>query len=146
MGLDCFLRARQYISNNNIFFAKEAQTFEKLTKLLKVEERVSPDFKQFKIDFVVGYWQNRDIHNWFARNIMNDDVDGNEHSVSREQLSMLRTHLESVLENPSEADFHFPTTTQRSEYFPQIVQKLIQIIDNILEMPGYYEFYYHCSW
>ena len=136
--------------------------FSKYDEEKKVSEEISnlfPDLKGFKLDevsFEVGYWRKANhIHDWFVKNIQDNNDDCGYYDVSVEQLKELLGLVEAVLDKPNKAKellptsegFFFGGTNYDESYFEQL-ENTKEIINKIFGIVNLKEFSltYHSSW
>ena len=162
MGLDMYLTARKYIWTSE----DELQT--------QIKEVVKPfmaEWEPKEITFRVGYWRKANqIHDWFVKNVQDNEDDCKEYYVERGKLTELYQVVCEVLEarntevaaeklSPA-AGFFFGSTEiddwywQDLENTKEILQPLIDAYNEADKLgdkshthPIYkYDFYYQSSW
>ena len=162
MGLDMYLTARKYIWTSE----DELQT--------QIKEVVKPfraDWEPKEITFRVGYWRKANqIHNWFVKNVQDNEDDCKEYCVYDDKLKELYQVVCEVLEarntevaaeklSPA-AGFFFGSTEINDWYWQdlentkEILQPLIDAYNEADKLgdkshthPIYkYDFYYQSSW
>ena len=160
MGLDMYLEADLYISDypggqNNLLKGP----FETLLLLNGINARGLKG-----MTFEVGYWRKANaIHNWFVKNVQNDEDNCQRSYVSGDDLKRLRRECEVVLARhktgeeideelagvdllPPVSGFFFGSTEKDEGYY-QDLEQTIEIIDRILSMDDkLFDFYYRASW
>lgn len=148
MGLDMYLTAKKWFSK----YDEEKKVSEEISNLF-------PDLKGFKLDevsFEVGYWRKANhIHDWFVKNIQDNNDDCGYYDVSVEQLKELLGLVEAVLDKPNKAKellptsegFFFGGTNYDESYFEQL-ENTKEIINKIFGIVNLKEFSltYHSSW
>ena len=145
MGLDMYLTRKTYI-------------WEEDRKDFKVSLPPKYNVNVAKINYIEEeaiYWRKANmIHDWFVRNVQNDDDDCGNYYVSKDDLKKLYDIIVEVLINkkkaeqllPTASGFFFGDTDYDTFYFDTLVdtkKKLKAILDLKDE---YGEYYYHSSW
>lgn len=156
MGLDMYMRAKRYISENFVDGDKDrGQTIQNLfPELESFSDRWERGSVVKQVEVEVGYWRKANaIHKWFVDNVQGGTDDCGSYSVDREQLKELRTLCQSVLDDttlapellPAQSGFFFGSTTYDEHYFFDI-EDTIKQVDAALALPDSWDFEYHSSW
>ena len=156
MGLDMYLYAETYTSNND-YYKKNPQVFDEVLQTLELTpDQLDPEMLSMTISIPVIYWRKQNgIHNWFVLNAQNGVDDCNKYYVSREQLQELADTCLKVLEDNNLAHELLPTTdgfffgsTQYDDWYFDGLKKAQSSITKYLRSPQFnnYEFYYKSSW
>jgi hypothetical protein len=156
MGLDMYLYAETYTSNND-YYKKNPQVFDEVLQTLELTpDQLDPEMLSMTISIPVIYWRKQNgIHNWFVLNAQNGVDDCNKYYVSREQLQELADICLKVLEDNNLAHELLPTTdgfffgsTQYDDWYFDGLKKAQSRITNYLRSPRFnnYDFYYQSSW
>jgi hypothetical protein len=156
MGLDMYLRAKTYASNND-YYQKNPEVFDEVLQSLELTpDQLDPEMLSMTISIPIVYWRKENaIHNWFVLNAQNGDDNCGEHYVSREQLKELADTCLKVLENKELAHDLLPTAegfffggTDYDEWYFKGLEKTQSRITKYLRSPRFkdYDFYYQSSW
>lgn len=156
MGLDMYLKAKTYASNND-YYQKNPEVFDEVLQSLELTpDQLDPEMLSMTISIPVLYWRKENaIHNWFVKNAQNGVDDCGEYHVLREQLKELAETCQKVLDDNNKAHDLLPTTegfffgsTQYDEWYFEGLQKTQSRITNYLRSPRFndYDFYYQSSW
>lgn len=156
MGLDMYLRAKTYTSNNS-YYQKNPEVFDEVLEALELTpDQLDPEMLSMTISIPIVYWRKENaIHNWFVRNAQNGTDDCSEYYVSREQLKELAETCKKVIDNPNLAHELLPTaegfffgTTDYDEWYFEGLKKTENRIQTYLRSPRFkdYDFYYQSSW
>lgn len=156
MGLDMYLKAKTYASNND-YYQKNPEVFDEVLQSLELTpDQLDPEMLSMTISIPVLYWRKENaIHNWFVKNAQNGVDDCGEYHVLREQLKELAETCQKVLDDNNKAHDLLPTTegfffggTQYDEWYFEGLQKTQSRITNYLRSPQFnnYDFYYQSSW
>lgn len=143
MGLDMYLKARQY-------FSSSMDDDHPIKTLLKEH---SNGFALNYISWEVGYWRKANaIHNWFVKNIQDGKDDCGCYFVTTEHLFKLKDVCFQVLSDNSLAQELLPTTsgfffggTHYDMFYFRYLDDTIKIIDKILPLKGF-AYFYSASW
>lgn len=161
MGLDMYLSAEHRLfslrDNNGLARAVNAAVNQHL------EEQGSA-FRAGTINNGVGscvrvdaaYWRKANaIHKWFVDNVQDGTDDCERYYVSREQLADLAKLCAveiKAYDNGSPGEF-LPTmdgfffgSTNYDEWYRNDLEETIRMIENALQLPEGWEFYYQSSW
>lgn len=148
MGLDMYLYAERFVSE---FTRKgDKDVAEKIRELI-------PEFGEGTIQTVraeVGYWRKANaIHNWFVKNIQNNNDDCGDYYVSRKELKELLDVIQKVLADNSLSPELLPTTTgfffgntSYDEYYFIELHHTVGILNKALELDPSLELFYSSSW
>ena len=162
MGLDMYLTARQYIWTGE----DELQT--------QIKEVVKPfmaEWEPKEVSFRVGYWRKANqIHDWFVKNVQDNEDDCKEYYVERGKLTELYQVVCEVLESRntevaaeklSPAAGFFFGSTEIDEWYWQDLEDTKRMLQPLIDAyneadklgdkshthPIYkYDFYYQSSW
>ncbi len=156
MGLDMYLYAKTYTSNND-YYQKNPEVFDEVLETLELTpDQLDPEMLNMTISIPVIYWRKQNgIHNWFVLNAQKGEDNCKEYWVSREQLQELADTCLKVLENKHLAHELLPTadgfffgSTQYDDWYFDGLKKTQSRITNYLRSPQFnnYEFYYQSSW
>lgn len=156
MGLDMYLKAKTYVSNND-YYKKNPEVYDEVLQSLELTtDQLDPEMLDMTISIPVLYWRKENgIHNWFVKNAQNGVDDCGEYHVLREQLKELAETCLKVLNKKELAHDLLPTTegfffggTQYDEWYFEGLQKTQARITKYLRSPRFndYDFYYQSSW
>jgi hypothetical protein len=156
MGLDMYLYAKTYTSNND-YYQKNPEVFDEILQTLELTpDQLDPEMLNMTISIPVIYWRKQNaIHDWLVRNAQGGEDNCKEYWVSREQLQELADICLKVLENKTLAHELLPTTdgfffgsTQYDDWYFDGLKKTQSRITNYLRSPQFnnYDFYYQSSW
>lgn len=156
MGLDMYLRAKTYASNND-YYQKNPEVFDEVLQSLELTpDQLDPEMLSMTISIPIVYWRKENaIHNWFVLNAQNGEDNCGEHYVSREQLKELADTCLEVLANKELAHDLLPTAdgfffggTDYDEWYFKGLEKTQSRITKYLRSPQFkdYDFYYQSSW
>lgn len=150
MGLDMYLTAKceisEYLDPND---SERAETIKKLFPELE-----KTTFQVNEVSIEVGYWRKANhIHKWFVDNVQSGVDECKRHYVSREKLLALKETCQKVLENkelssellPTQSGFFFGSTSY-DEYYYDILENTLAIMDYALSLPDNWHFEYCSSW
>lgn len=166
MGLDMYLEARKYVSQNDFVggSAKTTRDFLTLASLGPDGLTQYSDFGGATVSLPVGYWRKANaIHGWFVQNVQGGVDDCRDAYVPREKLVELRDACKSVMSltvgvNRDKAaavgllpqSGFFFGSTEMDDYYYDDLKRTIEMIDNILSLipedAWDWSFYYHSSW
>ena len=156
MGLDMYLYAETYTSNND-YYKKNPQVFDEVLESLELTpDQLDSEMLSMTISIPVIYWRKQNaIHDWFVRNAQGGEDNCKKYYVSREQLQELADICLKVLENNQLAHELLPTTdgfffgsTQYDDWYFDGLKKAQSRITYYLRSPQFnnYDFYYQSSW
>lgn len=148
MGLDMYLLAKKYISNDR-------ESVKTITSLFPELDH----FHNFQIDIVqctVGVWRKANaIHSWFVENVQDGEDDCGVYEVEREKLVELLQTIEKVMKNhdlaeellPTSSGFFFGSTTEYDEDYEEVLIYTRDVLQKVLDekMSDWY-FSYTSSW
>jgi hypothetical protein len=149
MGLDMYLTKKTYIGAN--YNHRDVKI--KIDCTIGGKKIIFDSEKISEITERVGYWRKANaIHNWFVQNVQEGKDECNEHYVSFEQLSELKSLCQKILKIkdiklieeklPPTEGFFFGSTEIDENYFADLVET-IQIIESLDSNSSYY---YKSSW
>lgn len=156
MGLDMYLRAKTYTSNND-YYKKNPEVFDEVLQTLELTpDQLDPEMLSMTISIPVVYWRKQNaIHNWFVLNAQGGNDDCSEYYVSREQLKELAEICTKVIQSPDLAHELLPTgegfffgSIQYDDWYFDGLKKTESRIQKYLRSPQFndYDFYYQSSW
>jgi len=156
MGLDMYLNAKTYASNND-YYKKNPEVFDEVLQSLELTpDQLDPQMLSMTISIPVVYWRKQNaIHHWFVKNAQGGNDDCAEYFVSREQLKELADTCVSVVGDIKLAHELLPTTegfffggTQYDDWYFDGLKKTQSEITKYLRSPQFndYDFYYKSSW
>ena len=167
MGLDMYLEARKYVSQNDWVdgVAKTTRDFMTLASLGPDGLSKYSDFGGATVSIPVGYWRKANaIHGWFVREVQGGVDECQTAYVPREKLVELRDACKSVMSVSVGVDrgdvaaavgllptsgFFFGSYEMDEWYFADL-KNTIAMIDHILSLipedTWDWSFYYHSSW
>jgi hypothetical protein len=143
MGLDMYLLAKRHLNNNGDIQLRETISNLFPDMFSKVEE----------VTFDAGYWRKANhIHGWFVKLFKKIVLCSGTYAISREELQDLRNTCKQVLNNKDLAEellprvkgYFFGSQEIDDTYFKDI-SDTISIIDNCLNLPTNWYFYYRAS-
>lgn len=154
MGLDMYLSAKKYYSPSEWQPEENKKDFQELLDKSGVAQYVQTGLPSVQLEVSIGYWRKANaIHQWFVDNCQNGEDDCRDAYVPREKLEELKALCEKVVLEPAIASEELPTqpgfffgSYEYNEYYFDDVKQTIDIINNCLEMPIEWEFFYHSSW
>ena len=159
MGLDMYLEARKYVSQNDWVdgVAKTTRDFMTLASLGPDGLSKYSDFGGATVSIPVGYWRKANaIHGWFVRECGGGVDECQDIYVPREKLVELRDLCKSVIKQPAMAGDILPPTSgfffgsyEIDEWYMQDMKQTIEMLDHVLDtLPDNWDwsFYYHASW
>ena len=121
MGLDMYLNARRYVSPYS--------DTELHTQLMEVTKDICSIMSCRGVEFEAIYWRKANaIHQWFVTNVQNGIDDCGQYPVSVEQLTELKTTIETILADkeqaatllPPQSGFFFGSTDIGPYYFEDL--------------------------
>jgi len=154
MGLDMYLSAKKYYSGGKWQPESTRKDFQELLEKSNIAKHVLTDFQSVQLEVSIGYWRKANaVHQWFVDNCQ-DGVDDCRYAyVPREKLEELKALCEKVVLQPAVADEELPVqqgfffgSYEYDEWYFDGIKQTIEIIDNCLQIPDEWEFYYHSSW
>jgi len=147
MGLDMYLKAKQYIG--------EYRDVERDDAIVADIDKLDLPFRVTEVTMMVKYWRKANaIHNWFVENIQDGEDNCEEHYVDKNQLVKLLELCKSVEDDPTKAPellpprqgFFFGTYEYDESYFEDI-DDTIEALEKALKATSQaIEFYYSSSW
>ena len=154
MGLDMYLRAKQYYSPAEYRGEENNKKFEELKELGGLGDYLDEYLPSISLDASVGYWRKANhIHRWFVENVQGGEDECQEHYVERSQLVELKGLCAWVLDDPEKASKTLPTQSgfffggeEYDEWYLSSLKETVEMIDKCLKMPDEWEFYYQSSW
>lgn len=152
MGLDMYLYAKRYLSEYGDEEEKALQ--EEVSNIVqhKMPGRVC------YITTEVLYWRKANaIHNWFVKNVQDDEDDCREYYVPIDKLKELRDTLSEILANKDKVEellptihgFFFGSADYDQWYFDEIQRTesvLTDVINSVVDNDYGLSFYYQSSW
>ena len=156
MGLDMYLRANTYTSNND-YYQKNPELFDEVLQNLELTpDELNAEMLNMTISIPVVYWRKENaIHNWFVKNVQNHNDDCGKYYVSREQLIELIELCEQVSKDNSLAHELLPTTdgfffggTAYDDYYFKGLEKTARELRQFVYSPRFndFDFEYQSSW
>ena len=154
MGLDMYLSAKKYYSGGEWQPEETRKEFQELLEKSNIVKHVITDLPSVQLEVSIGYWRKVNaVHQWFVDNCQ-DGVDDCRYAyVPREKLEELKALCEKIVLQPAVADEELPVqpgfffgSYEYDEWYFDGIKQTIEIIDNCLQMPDEWEFYYHSSW
>ena len=173
MGLDMYLRQREYYSSHTFMREEDKEKFNRLAECVKATP--TAESPSITVDTTVAYWRKANaIHGWFVRELA-DGVDHcQEIEVSRGQLQSLLAQCKAVKATmdrgkeasgkltipeednpiPPTAGFFFGNTDDAEYYYEDLVdtiKKLETVLENTEPKPDAEPwdmptFIYQASW
>ena len=149
MGLDMYLKAKNYTSK---YSNKELN--KKLLKLGKID---TTNLESAELVIEVGYWRKANhIHKWFVDRVQEGEDNCRIFSVSREQLKELLKLCKEIKDDNSKAEellpFHYEYDgalaylPPSSEWYFDVINETIEIIERVLKIDNNWDFEYRSSW
>jgi hypothetical protein len=143
MGLDMYLEARKYVSQDNWSNGDRTPNPDYAT-LVSLAPKGLADNVQFgggSVSLTVGYWRKANaIHGWFVNELAGGVDECQEIYVPREKLVELRELCASVIKQPAMAGDILPPqsgfffgSNEVDEWYLNDMQLTIDIIDNVLK-------------
>jgi hypothetical protein len=141
MGLDMYLYAKKYVSQN-MDIDPDGNTYEDILSVLGISnsDLGAPDYGSLSVSVKTIQWRKANaIHGWFVRNVQDGEDDCGSYEVNREDLSNLRTACEKVLADhdlaeellPPAEGFFFGGTELDEWYFGEL-EETKKSLDKIL--------------
>jgi hypothetical protein len=141
MGLDMYLYAKKYVSQN-MDIDPDGNTYEDILSVLGISnsDLGAPDYGSLSVSVKTIQWRKANaIHGWFVRNVQDGEDDCGSYEVNREDLSNLRTACERVLADhdlaqellPPAEGFFFGGTELDEWYFGEL-EETKKSLDKIL--------------
>lgn len=154
MGLDMYLRAKQYYSPAEYRGVENNKMFGVLEEMTGLGDYLDEYLPSISLDASVGYWRKANhIHRWFVENVQGGEDECQEHYVERSQLVELKGLCAWVLDDPEKASKTLPTQSgfffggeEYDEWYLSSLKETVEMIDKCLKMPDEWEFYYQSSW
>jgi hypothetical protein len=152
MGLDMYLKGRKYLNTYDEKNRSQVESVQQNFPELANFRGGDPVIKEVEIE--AGYWRKANhIHDWFVRNVQNNQDDCNSYPVSRGQLVELQQICERVLGFrhlanellPRKSGFFFGNIQYDDDYFWDI-ENTIDICQEVLSLPQEWRFEYQSSW
>lgn len=149
-----YLSAKKYYSDMKWRPEENRKDYRELLKKSGIAKYVKTDLPSVQLEVSIGYWRKANaVHQWFVDNCQNGEDDCRYAYVDREKLKELKALCQKVLLQPAMADEELPTqqgfffgSYEYDEWYFEDMKKTVSIIDNCLDMPDDWEFYYHSSW
>lgn len=149
-----YLSAKKYYCDAEWRPEENRKDFRELLKKSGIAKYARTDLPSIHLDVTIGYWRKANaIHQWFVVNCQDGNDDCRSAYVSREKLTELKALCEKVVLQPAMAGEELPTQqgfffggTEYDEWYFSDIKDTIKIIDNCLQMPIDWDFYYHSSW
>ena len=150
MGLDMYLKAQKYASEN-----LSPELYSKVLDAVNVDVLPRKELPSLEVNVGVAYWRKANaIHQWFVDNCQDGTDDCRPAYVSREQLEELLNLAKQVKADPSLASELLPTSsgfffgsTEYDEYYMQDIDNTIEQLEQVLTTTSndwYFE--YQSSW
>ena len=150
MGLDMYLKAQKYASEN-----LSPELYSKVLDAVNVDVLPRKELPSVEVNVGVAYWRKANaIHQWFVDNCQDGTDDCRPAYVSREQLEELLNLAKQVKADPSLASELLPTSsgfffgsTEYDEYYMQDIDNTIEQLEQVLTTTSndwYFE--YQSSW
>lgn len=158
MGLDMYLYASKYVSNNEFFDKENPMTYAKIIETVGAKDFPQGSFGSATVDIQVGYWRKANaIHDWFVQNCQGGEDDCRKSFVSRDSLIELRDACTTVLSekgNKDRAEEFLPTASgfffgsdDYDDYYWDYIESTITLINTLLvTVPEDWDFAYQSSW
>jgi hypothetical protein len=152
MGLDMYLKAKNYLSNFD-FAESDKELNTKIKEVLGLEHLNDSD-ASIEVAVNVAYWRKANaIHAWFVENCQDGRDECQESYVDREQLQELLDLCEKALIDkdadllPPQSGFFFGST-EINEWYWDDLEHTAKVLSAILndEKLERYSFYYQSSW
>jgi hypothetical protein len=155
MGLDQYLTAKCYYSPMEWRPEEHRTRYSKIVEAVQAEDFVDAELPSVDVAVKVGYWRkSNQIHNWFVKNVQDNEDDCREYHVGRTQLVELRDLCRKVLHDhsladdllPARAGFFFGSTEYDEWYFGDLESTVAMIDRAVIKVPQDWDFYYQSSW
>ena len=156
MGLDMYLYATKYVSDNKHFDSTEA--FNKVVEAVDAHDML-PNHEWARnsalVKMKVAYWRKVNaVHGWFVDNCQNGEDDCRSTYVSREALQELLDICKKVTDNHSLAEellpvaqgFFFGAYEYDDYYFGDIAETIDMLTSVLANTPTDWDFEYESSW
>jgi hypothetical protein len=152
MGLDMYLKAKNYLSNFD-FAESDKELNTKIKEVLGLEHLNDGD-ASIEVAVNVAYWRKANaIHAWFVEHCQDGRDECQESYVDREQLQELLDLCEKALIDkdadllPPQSGFFFGST-EINEWYWDDLEHTAKVLSAILndEKLERYSFYYQSSW
>lgn len=147
MGLDMYLTANMYVSENSD------------SELVKAVSTTVPELaiegcSLSNVNVRIGYWRKANaIHQWFVDNVQGGDDDCRGYYVDREQLSELKALCNLVLAHPELAaetlppsDGCFFGSQAIDDFYFDDLRKTVEVIERAEQFSDSWYLQYHSSW
>jgi hypothetical protein len=166
MGLDMYLKAREYVSRADYvtsnFDRVENELFNTIINALDFGTVIEPEgFAGIEIEVPIGYWRKvNHIHAWFVKNLANGVDECQPIYASRDNLQTLKDTCEAVLAMrgrgtagemlakevlPPQEGFFFGTY-EIDEWYYSGLEYTIEMLTRILADERLKYFVYQASW
>jgi hypothetical protein len=165
MGLDMYLSARKYVNkidwnklNDNSDMDYATATMPQWNEIVNAADMQDVanvnDIYGVSVSVNCAYWRKVNaVHNWFVKNVQNNEDDCGEYYVSREKLlELMETARQALFHKdpnllPPVGGFFFGNT-DINEWYWEGVKSTIKQIKRLSELPDFDElsFYYQSSW
>jgi hypothetical protein len=159
MGLDMYLSRRSYVKNWDFMEPKDRHKIS-----VKKGGKIRDDIKSERISYIVeeaGYWRKFNaLHGWFVNNVQsgNDDcgeyyVDTSDFQKLKEVLTEVKSNRGKLAHNEPVAESLFPATpgfffgaTEYDDYYYEMIDKTLELVEEILADDNASSYYYTSSW
>lgn len=122
MGLDMYLRSRQYLSGYDFSKDKDKEKYQKIVEALGAGALADPETPSVVVELTVAYWRKANaIHQWFVKHVQGEKDDCGNYEVSMAQLRQLYDTCKEVLRlaNVSDGQPVHSGTTYRAGQPPE---------------------------
>lgn len=157
MGLDCYLKARKYVSGYSFADEKEQSAYAKLLEMAEIKpDEIQKHTPSGYVELTVMYLRKANqIHAWFVKNCQGGKDDCASYYVNPDKLIELRDLCREIINNPEKAANLLPTQsgfffgdTEYGEYYFDDLKNTVEQLDLILNNPKFedWSFEYQASW
>jgi hypothetical protein len=159
MGLDMYLSRRSYVKNWDFMEPKDRHKIS-----VKKGGKIRGDIKPERISSIVeevGYWRKFNaLHVWFVNNVQSGNDDCRDYYVNtsdfeklKEVLTEVKSNRGEIVHNEPVAHSLLPTTsgfffggTEYDDYYYEMIDKTLELVEEILADDSGASYFYSSSW
>ena len=154
MGLDMYLYAEKNVSGYRFQPEQEQEEYREVINAVHANF-ASAESPSADITVTVSYWRKANaIHDWFVRNVQDNEDNCRKYYVSRKQLQELRDSCVEVTKDrnkanevlPTTGGFFFGSTDYDEYYYAGVKDTATQLTQLLNSVPDEWSFYYQSSW